>query len=63
MTLFKAEGRIETNLAGVVGNDAILYEAHSQEYGGSNRNKSDAAGVMNGGNKIGMTGAEDSGRI
>ena len=61
VTLFEAEGRIETNPAGVVGNDAMLDEAHSQEYGGSNQHKSDVAGVMNGGNKVGMAGAEDSG--
>ena len=29
VTLFEAEGRIETNPAGVVGNDAMLDEAHS----------------------------------
>lgn len=52
VTLFEAEGRIETNPAGVVGNDAMLDEAHSREYGGSNRHKSNIAGVMNGGNKV-----------
>ena len=36
MTLLEAEGRIETNPAEVVGNDAMPDEAHSQEYGGSN---------------------------
>ena len=63
MTQFEAEGRIETNLAGVVGNDAMLDEAHGQGHGGSNRQKFDAAGVMNGGNKVGMAGAEDGGGI
>ena len=60
MTLFEVEGRIETNPAGVVGNDAMLDKEHSQDYGGSNRHKSNAAGVINGGNKVGMAGAEDS---
>lgn len=40
---------VVTHPAGVVGNDAMLDEAHSQEYGGSNRHKSNIAGVMNGG--------------
>lgn len=60
MTLFEAEGRIEINPAGVVGNDVMLDEAHSQEYGGSNRHKSNIAGVMNGGSRVGMAGAGDS---
>ena len=63
MTQFEAEGRIKTNPAGVIGNDAMLNEVHSQGDGGTNRHKFDAAGVMNGGNKAGMVGAEDGGGI
>lgn len=63
VTQFEVGGGIETNPAGIIENNAMLDEAHSQEYDGGNRHESDAAGVMNGANKVGMAGAGDSGGI